>query len=164
MGHFRRTRFQIYVCAFLGARKDEGEGGGGSGSAVTRGKYEGEQKRGRYSDATERLENELSLSTGMPRPALRCRGEHSGSSACVMTGKRNDLLTSLPPLTLPPPLHRRSERGESQLQSGPFRGERHLKIRQPQLGCASLPPVVLSAGDTCIGEKKKSPRTLPLMC
>lgn len=32
MGHFRRTWFQIYVCAVLGARRDEGEGGGGSGS------------------------------------------------------------------------------------------------------------------------------------
>lgn len=90
------------MCArFLGARKDEGEGGGGSGSGVTRGKYEGgkKKKRGRYSDATESLENELSLSTGTPRPALRCRGEHSDSSARVMTGKKNDLLTSLPPLT-----------------------------------------------------------------
>lgn len=85
----------------------------------------GEKKQGRYSDATESLENELSLSTGTPRPALRCRGEHSDSSACVMTGKKNDLLTSLPPLTLPPSLHRRSEQGESQLQSCPFRGERH---------------------------------------
>lgn len=64
MGHFRRTWFQIYVCAVLGARKDEGEGGGGSGSGVTRGKFEGEKKQGRYSDATESLENELSLSTG----------------------------------------------------------------------------------------------------
>lgn len=44
MGHFRRTWFQIYVCAVLGARKDEGEGGGGSGSGVTRGKYEGGKK------------------------------------------------------------------------------------------------------------------------
>lgn len=52
MGHFRRTWFQIYVCAVLGARKDEGEGGGGSGSGVTRGKFEGEKKQGRYSDAT----------------------------------------------------------------------------------------------------------------
>lgn len=92
------------------ARKDEGEGGGGSGSGVTRGKYEGEQKQGRDSDATESLENELSLSTGTPRPAL---GEHSGSSACVMTGKKNDLLTSLLPLTLPPSLHRARARGES---------------------------------------------------
>lgn len=37
--------------------------------------------------------------------------EHSGSSACVMTGKKNDLLTSIPPLTLGPSLRRRSEHG-----------------------------------------------------
>lgn len=93
MGHFRRTRFQIYVHAVLVAMKDGGEEGG---SGMTRGKYEGEQKPGCYFDATEILENELSLSAGTARPAPHCRGEHSGSSACVMTGKKNDLLTSPP--------------------------------------------------------------------
>lgn len=87
----------------------------------------GKKKQGRYSDATESLENELSLSTGTPRPAPRCRGEHSDSSACVMTGKKNDLLTSLPPLTLPPSLHRRSEQGGESTSILPVPGGAPLK-------------------------------------
>lgn len=54
-------------------------------------------------------------------------------------------------------------RGES-TSIRPVPGGAPLKDKIPQLGCASLHPAVLSAGDTCIWEKKKSPTTLPHLC
>lgn len=101
MGHFRRTQLQICTRSPC-ARKDEGSG-----------RQEENVRGGEQSHAGIQIQQRtwkwaftFSCNTTTCSTLLR---RTLGFSAYVMTGKKNDLLTSLLLLTLPPSLHGRGE-------------------------------------------------------
>lgn len=125
MGHFRRTRFQIRVRAVPVARKGRGRRGWKYGDK--RKNVKGNKSRAGF--PTQRRAWKMSFHFLPERRDLRCAvaGNTRVSSARVMTGKKNDLLTPLPPWPFPPPLHRCGEQGGEATSIWPIPGGAPLK-------------------------------------